>query len=903
VIGSDHEDRRPDPETLIARLNREETGKSRGKLKVFFGASAGVGKTYAMLEQARKRRREGIDVVAGWVETHGRKETASLLDGIEMLPTRRLSYRNVVLEEFDIDAALARRPAVLLLDELAHTNAPGSRHAKRWQDVGELLAAGIDIYTTVNVQHLESLNDIVAQTTGVVMRETVPDHLLDQADEIELVDLTPEDLLQRLREGKVYVPEQAEQAMRSFFSKGNLIALRELAMRKAAERVDAEMRSYKSDQGIPEVWPVTERILVCVSSSPGSMRVLRAAGRMAASLRAEWIVAHVENLGEIRSREEDRARAGQTLRLAEQLGAETVILSGHSVSEEVLAYARSRNVTKIVVGKPAGRWWRYRLLGSVIEDLVRQSDEIDVYVIRGSAEDEGPSRPPRIQRRSKARHYVWGALAVALATGVAALMFHRFDQTNLVMFFLLAVVFTAAAFGRGPSILASLLSVAAFDFFFVEPRMTFAVRNGQYLITFAAMLVVALVTSTLTVRLRQQADAQRRKGELTAALYSLSREFARANTLEEVVKATEQRVGDVFASEVWVLLPDAEGHLRGAGGITSVFGLDEKEMNVAQWVFDHGQRAGLGTATLPGASALYVPLIASRGCRGVLGLFPADPRSFIDAERIHLLDTFTDQTALVLERTLLSREAQDAHVRVEAERLRSSLLSSVSHDLRTPLAGITGAASSLLETDEPLDERTRLELTQSIVDEAERLNRLVGNLLSMTRLESGAVRVTKEWQPLEEVVGAALNHMDARLRERKIGVGIPEGFPLVRIDGVLIEQVFANLIDNALKYTPAESAIDISAWTDRGEVIVEVADCGPGLPAGDEERVFEKFYRGPDREQRGGVGLGLPICRSIIEAHGGRIWAERRAGGGSVFRFALPAEGAPPNIDSTEAVS
>lgn len=884
-------------------MNREEEQKSRGKLRVFFGAVAGVGKTYAMLQQAGQRRREGIDVVIGWVDTHGRKETEALIEGLDVLRPREVVYRGVMLEEFDIDAAIARRPTILLLDELAHTNAPGSRHSKRWQDVEELLEAGIDVHTTVNVQHVESLNDIVAQTTGVIVRETFPDRLLDRADEIELIDIPPNDLLQRLRDGKVYIPAQAEQAIRSFFRMGNLIALRELAMRQAAERVDAQMQSYKTRAGIPGVWPVTERILVCVSASPSSMRVMRAAGRMAAGLRAEWIVVHVENPGDMRQTEKDRARIADMMRIAEQLGAETAVLSGHSASAEVLAYARSRNVTKIVVGKPAGHWWRYRLFGSVVEDLVRRSEEIDVYVIRGAPEEEGSRRVPRIARHSPVHHYLWAVGGVAVTTGFAALMYHSFAQTNLVMFYLLAVIFIAATLGRGPSILASILSVAAFDFFFVSPRMTLAVNDGEYLITFGAMLVIALMTSTLTVRLRQQADLQRRKSEQTASLYSLSREFARTSSVEEIVRLAERRIGDVFGSEVWVLIPDPMGKLGSAGGISSMFPLDLKEMNVAKWVFDHGQLAGHGTATLPGANALYVPLITAHGCRGVLGLFRAEGSVVLDPERLHLLVALASQTALVLERMLLEREAQEARLRVETERLRSMLLSSVSHDLRTPLAGITGAASSLLDTRQPLDEATRGELTQSIMDEAERMNRLIGNLLSMTRLESGAVQVSKEWQPLDEVVGAALNHVEKRLQGRTVNVRIPPEIPLVPLDGVLIEQVFANLVDNAIKYTPSGSPIDISARIEGGDdggVVIEVADRGPGFPEGSEEHLFDKFYRGPNTQNRAGVGLGLAICRSIVEAHGGTIRALRREEGGAAFRFTLPLGAEPPRVDHLE---
>jgi two-component system sensor histidine kinase KdpD len=859
-----------------------------------------VGKTYAMLEQARARQRQGIEVVAGWIETHGRAETEALREGIEALPPKEISYRGTNLREFDLDGALARRPALVLLDELAHTNAPGSRHAKRWQDAEELLAAGIDVYSTVNIQHVESLNDVVTQTTGVVVRETIPDHLLDRADEVELIDLTPDDLLERLREGKVYVPAQAELAQRGFFTRGNLIALRELSLRRAAERVDADLRSFRGDQEAPGVWPVAERLLVCISANPAAARVVRSAARMAASLRAEWIVAHVEHPGDPRATDANREQLSRTLRLAEQLGAETTALIGLNVSEELLAYARSRNVTKIVIGKPAGSPWRYRLLGSVVDDLVRRSNEIDVYVIRGESDAPGSTRLPGLHRSSPARRYPWVLLSTALTTGICALMDPRFDPSNLAMIYLLNVVFAATVLGRGPSILATILGVAAFDFFFVPPRLTMAVSDGQYLVTFAVMLTVALLTSTFAVRLRQQAEAHRQRQERTAALYRTSREFALASTLADVVQSVENHLGSLYGSEAWVLLPDAEGRLAHAPGVTSAFPLEAREHAVAQWVHEHGQLAGLGTETLGAARALYAPLKTARGTIGVLGLFPSEGFGSFTPERVDLLEAFASQAAVVIERALLAEEAQRARVSAESERLRNLLLSSVSHDLRTPLATITGSASSLLEGEELLSPGTRRELTKSILDEGERLNRLLGDLLSMTRIESGGVEIRREWMPLEEVVGAALNHLERVLEGRPVRVDLPDHLPLLPLDGVLIEQLLVNLLENASKYAPPGTPIEISARLDGPGVSVEVADRGPGLPVGEEERVFEKFYRAPGAGDRRGSGLGLPICRGIVEAHGGTITAANRAGGGASFRFHLPAAGLPPTLEEEE---
>ena len=653
---------RPDPERLLARVQKAESPRTRGRRRVFLGAAAGVGKTYAMLEQARLRRGQDVDVVVGWVETHGRPETEALLEGLEILPPRSYEYRGTVLQEFDLDAALARKPQVLLLDELAHSNAPGARHAKRWQDAEELLGAGIDVYTTVNIQHLENLNDIITQTTGVVVRETVPDRILDEADEIELIDITPDDLLERLKEGKVYVPAQAERAMRGFFTRGNLIALRELALRRAAERVDAELRTYKDDQEIGQVWPVTERMLVCVSASPTAARVVRAAARMAASLRAEWIVAYVERPGDPRESDEDRQRISRTFRLAEQLGAETVTLTGLDVSEELLAHARAQNVTKIVVGKPARPWWRYRLFGSAVDMLIRGSDEIDVYVIRGEKDEDRSQVVPRLRRRSPFRSYVWGVLAVGVATVICRLMFHHLGPANLVMIYLLEVVVVAAIWGRGPSLLASLLSVAAFDFFFVPPHLTFAVANGEYFITFGVMLIVTLLISTLAVRLRDQAETHRRRQERAATLYKMSREFAQARTIAEAVTSVERHWGEVFEGEVWVLLPNAEGQLEQAAGITSSFPLDPKERAVAAWAHAHGQTAGLGTATLSGAKAMSIPLKTARGGVGVICLFPEGGKQSMTPEKHDLLEAFANR-----------RPGASLHVQVHHERTRRGL--------------------------------------------------------------------------------------------------------------------------------------------------------------------------------------------------------------------------------------
>ena len=891
-------EQRPDPEALLARVKEEEARARRGKLKLFFGAAAGVGKTYAMLEAARELREDGVDVVVGYVETHRRAETQALLDGLEILPRRSVEYRGATLEEFDLDAALRRRPTVVLVDELAHTNAPGSRHAKRWQDVVELLDAGIDVYTTVNVQHVESLNDVVAKITGVVMRETVPDSVFEEADEVELIDLPPDDLLQRFREGKVYVPGLAQEALEHFFRKGNLIALRELSLRRTAERVDAQMRVYRREHAIAPVWPTTERILVCVGPGPWSTRLVRAAKRMADQLGAEWIAAYVETPAQLRLPPEAKDRVIQTLRLAESLGAQTITLAGATMSEALLTYAHDRNVSKIVVGKPTRTRWQRLLLGSIVDTLVAGSGDIDVYVISGR---EPAGEPAPVRRAAPATDWVAYAravAAVAIATGVAWLLFPLSDLANLVMVYLLGITVVAMRSGRGPAVLAALLSVAAFDFFFVPPYLTFAVTDLHYVFTFMVMLIVSLVISGLTVQTRAQAAAAQHREQQTAALYAMSRELASSRGVDALLGVAVRHIREVFGSPVAVLLPDPAGSLASWPG--GQFQVDASDLGVGRWVYEHRQPAGLGTATLPGASALYVPLLGSTGAVGVLGVRPEDRHALDEPERLHRLETFASQTALALERARLADATQEAQVRIETERLRSSLLSSVSHDLRTPLAAITGAVSAILESGARLDAATQRELLESVHEEADRLNRLVQNLLEMTRLQSGQVQLKRELHPPEEVIGAALSRLGGRLAGRRVSTRVPPDLPLVPMDDVLVEQVLLNLLDNALKYTPPASPVEIIATAGETNVTIEVADRGPGLPPGEEEKVFDKFHRAEPVAARG-AGLGLAICRGIVQAHGGRIWAQNLPGGGVAFLFTLPlgaTRPAPPPADA-----
>jgi two-component system sensor histidine kinase KdpD len=908
---------RPDPDALLRRIVLSEQREKRGKHTVFFGAAPGVGKTYAMLAAARgELQREQRDVVVGIVETHGRVETGALVLGLELLPRRKVSYRGVEIDEFDLDAALARRPQLILVDELAHTNAEGSRHPKRWQDVDELLLAGIDVYSTMNVQHVESLNDVIAQVTGVTVRETVPDSMLERAHELELVDLAPDELLERLRDGKVYVPAQAQRALENFFKKGNLIALRELALRHTAERVDAQMLEYRQAQGIEQTWAVAEQILVAVSPSPYSPHLVRAARRMATSLHARWFAVYVEPPSPLGLNPAGRQRLAQNLRLAEQLGAEVVTLGGENATESILRFARERNITKIIVGKPVVARWRDRFRGSLVDQIVRQSGDIDVYVTAG---DPAPDEQlPQRARRPAPHLPSWAAAVavVALCTGLASLLFERDQLADVVMVYLLGIMVVASRFGLGPSVLAALASVATVDFIFVAPFFTLRVQDFRHAVTFVVMFAVAVVISGLTQRIKNQAAAAHQRELRTAALYELSREFAAAQSTRHVLESAAHQLEKLFSSQVAVFTPDATGKLVLAHASPSLGDTSERDGSIAEWVRVNQKEAGLGTSTLPSATALYVPLMASGGIVGVLSLTPQHPDRFgLALERRHL-DAFTAQTALALERSALSEETEKARREVEKEQLRSALLSSVSHDLRTPLAVITGAASTLLQaspqgdvsrqTTPPLehaaalDEAARQDLTRTILEEAERLNRLIRNLLDMTRLDSGAIRLKEEWLPLEEVVGSALHRLDAQLVGREIQIDLPADLPMVAGDAILLEQVFINLLENAVRY--ARGPIDIDASSSPGMVTVEIADHGPGIPAGQEALIFEKFHRAVSDASPTGAGLGLSICRAIVAAHGGRIWAKNRDGAGASFQFTLRANGDARAFESSELV-
>jgi two-component system sensor histidine kinase KdpD len=909
-------EQRPDPDAMLEKVQRAEAIRRRGRLKIFFGACAGVGKTFGMLLAAHERRLAGLDVVAGYVETHKRAETEQLLQGLETLPLRLVEHRNAQLREFDLDAALKRRPALILVDELAHTNAPGSRHPKRWQDVDELLGAGIDVYTTINVQHIESLNDVVSQITGIPVWETVPDAVLESANEIELVDLPPDELLQRLKEGKVYLPQQAERAVQNFFRKGNLIALRELALRRTADRVDAQMRDYREDHAIQDVWQVKERMLVCIGPGGSAENLVRASYRLAQLLKAEWIVLYVETAKLQRLSKEQRDTTLRTLKLAEELGAETVTLSGHSLANEVISYARTRNATRIVLGKPTLSGWKRWLLGSLVDTIVRQASDIDILVVGKESNFMSQAGANPFFTRSRLYlglvseepsplfkwrgGYRWAVASTAICTAIAWLMFDHFDLANLIMVYLLGVVVVAARYGHGPSVLSSFLSVVLFDFFFVPPRFSFAVSDTQYLVTFAVMLLVALVISNMTAKTYHQAKIAGHRERRMASLYAMSRELAATRGEENLLRIAVKHVAEVFEAQTVVLLPDETGRIiypKGEGTAQSCHGSD---LSVAQWVYNHGHMAGQGTDTLPGGEVVYLPLKAASEMIGVLALLPLNPGRIALPEQQRLLETFTNQIAQALERVRLAAEAHRAQLRIETEQLRNSLLSAISHDLRTPLAAIVGASSSLVRDGDKLDSGARHELGQAIYDEALRMAGMANNLLDMARLQAGAVVLNRQWQPLEEVVGAALAGLTARMANHPVTVKLPHDLPLVEIDSLLIERVFANLLENAVKYTPPGTPIEISATSNQNELVVTVSDQGGGIPAGEEELIFEKFHRVASEGNQGGVGLGLTICRAIVQAHGGRIWADNLPSGGAAFHFSLPLS-EPPLVEQEDA--
>jgi two-component system, OmpR family, sensor histidine kinase KdpD len=889
---------RPDPDALLAAIKEDETMRQRGKLKIFIGMAAGVGKTYAMLETARTAMADGVDVAVAYVETHGRAETEHLLNGLEIVPRKHYEYRSAVLEEMDLDAVLARKPHLALVDELAHTNAPGTRHPKRYQDVLELLDAGVDVYTTLNVQHLESRADTVRQITGVTVRETVPDSIVEEAAEIELIDLAPEELLKRLAEGKVYTGERADQAAQHFFRQGNLTALREMALRLTAERVDHQLRNYMQVKHIAGPWKSGERLMVAVSASPLSERLVRWTRRMAYNLDAPWLAVYVETSREPTANE--KARLVQCMALARELGAEVVTTSDVDVPRALLRVARQHNVTQLVVGKPE-RSLLQEYFGNarVVNRLIRESGDIDIYVVTGD-KTATTARPLAIPWEARAEwlHYLIALGAVALITVVNLVLMPYIGYRAVALVYLFVVSTLALFTGRWPVLLAAAISALLWDFLFIPPRFTFWISLVEDVLMFGMYFTVALITGTLTSRLRAQEKAVRHREERATAMYTLAREVASALTMDDVLKTAAKQIGQAFNADVAFLLAWANGRLADQPHPASTLALTPKEMSVAALAFQKQRRAGRFTDTLPLAEAEWLPLRAPNGVVGVMGVRTRETQR-LSIDQQALLETFAGQVALAIERERLGEAAEHTRVVVESERLYKTLLNSVSHELRTPIATIGGAATTLLDDKVSSDPARWVSVVHEVQSATDRLNRIVENLLGMTRLESGRLAPKLDWCDVSDLVSVAVNRMKPDFAQHELIVDVAPDLPLAQIDYVMMEQALLNLLHNAAVHTPPGTRVRIIARMDGQDLLLSVADRGPGLPPADLERVFDKFYRAPGARP-GGTGLGLSITKGLVEAQGGRVTAENRANGGARFIIRLPI-GAPPAMPQEDA--
>lgn len=895
-------DGRPSPDALLKVARAGGRAGGRGRHKIFLGAAPGVGKTYEMLTAAHARLREGVDVVIGVVETHGRAETEALVEGLALLPRRIADHKGRTLDEMDLDAVLARKPQLVLVDELAHTNAPGSRHPKRYLDVEEILTAGIDVWSTLNIQHVESLNDVIAQITRIRVRETVPDRIIDEAFEIELIDLTPDDLIQRLREGKVYQAKTATRALGHYFSPGNLTALRELALRRTAQQVDAQLLDHMQAHAIPGPWAAGDRILVCIDHRGGTALV-RYGRRMAERLRVRWTVVHVETARDLRLSETDRDRIAETLRLAEQLGAETITLPGSNVAADVVGYARENNFTHIVVGNSKrAAWWQ----ASIPRAMMQAARDIPVHVIGTEAETKGGRKPSQASfDRSSPRPIPYlvsaGLVAIAILVGIALRSVLNVSSISLV--FLTAVLGSAASFGLWPSLFAVTCSVLAYNFFFLEPLYTFTIADPENVVTLFFFLLTAFIASNLAAGVRAQAVTARQRARTTEDLYQFSRKLAGIVSLDDLLWATAYQMAAMLKVRVVVLMPEdgTDGSLAVRGAYPPEDSLDDADLAAAHWCWQSNRPAGRGADTLPGAKRLFLPLRTGSGPLAVVGIDSDQPetdrrRALLSTDQRRLLDALGDQAAVSIERITLGEDARRSRLFAETERLRAALLTSISHDLRTPLSAILGAAGTLQSFGTTLDPAARTDLLATITEEAERMGRFVGNLLDMTRLESGAVTRQMERLDLGELIGSTLTRAAKVLAHHTVTLDIEAGLPLLPLDGVLLEQVLFNLLDNAAKYAPAGTGITLRAWWDRKgrqaehSVQLQVIDEGPGIPPELRERIFEKFFRVHAGDHtRPGTGLGLAICRGFIEAMGGAITAGNRADRtGAVFTIRLP---------------
>lgn len=885
---------RPSPEALLESVARE----SQGRLKIFLGAAPGVGKTYEMLLAGAKRKREGADVVIGVVETHGRVETEALIEGLEVVPRKRVSYRGSDFSEMDIDAIIARRPHLVLVDELAHTNAEGSRHAKRYQDVEELLFRGIDVYSTLNIQHLESLNDVVAQITHVRVREILPDRIIDRADEVELIDLTPKDLIQRLKEGKVYLGDAADRALEHYFSEGNLTALRELALRRTAQRVDDQMLNYMQTHAIAGPWAAGERILVCVNEHPGSFGLVRYAKRAADRLQARWSAIHVETTRYHHLAERERDRIAEALRLAERLGGDAVTLPGSQIASELIQYARANNITQIIIGKSSRSRWFEFLHGSIVRDLVRRSGDIGIHVVAGArvVEEVREEGAATAEQPASLAPYLGSALTVGLALIAGLAVDQLVDLPNISMMFLAAVLFAAVRYGLGPSLFASVLSTLSYNYFFLEPLHTFTVADPSNVVALFFFLLVAVLTSNLTARVRAEARASRQRAESATALYNFSRKVAAIGEIDDLLWAVAHQIALMLRVHVILLLPDEAGGVSVRIGYPPDDELNDADLAAAHWAWDHGKPAGRGSETLPGARRLFLPLATERGMIGVMGLDREGAGPMFTPDQKRLLDALCDQAAVAIERINLKQDIDRARVANETERLRTALLTSISHDFRTPLASIIGSVSSLRSLWHKFDDMTREDLLHTAQTEAERLNRFIGNILDMTRLEAGALAPRQELLDIAEIVTTTLAEAKPLLLHHTVRLDLPPDLPLLLGDAVLLRQILVNLVDNAAKYAPPGSEIVLGGSVDMAGIAISVQDEGPGIMPDNLERIFDRFYRVGDVDRRrAGTGLGLAICRGFAEAMGGRIVAANRSDrSGAVFTLSFPRTLAVP---------
>jgi two-component system sensor histidine kinase KdpD len=881
---------RPSPEALLADAAKE----GHGRLKVFLGFAPGVGKTYEMLTEARRRKLEGADVVIGVVETHGRVETERLTRNLEIIPKRRMPYRGHVLAEMDIDAILQRRPQLVLIDELAHTNVEGSRHPKRYMDVEEILAAGIDVYSTLNVQHLESLNDVVARITRVRVQETVPDSVLDRANDVELVDLTPDDLIQRLKEGKVYLPDAAERAAQNYFVPGNLTALREIALRRTAQRVDDQMVSYMRSHAISGPWEASERVLVRVTERPGGAALVRYGRRLADRLHASWTAAYIETPSAQHYSDTERDRIAEALRVATRLGGQTATIPASNVAEGIVDYAHANNFTHIVTSTTRRSWWETLLRRSTTFEIIRRAGGVSVHVVpdqlshafRGK---EAAALARRALPPFENRGYPASLLFTAAALGAGFVLKQYFGVANVGLVFLMAILASAVLYGLWPALLASVAAVLCFNFFFMAPVHTFTIADPENVVALITFAIVAVIASNLTARVRAQAVVARDRASVTESLYQFSRKLASVYALDDLLWATSFQIAQMLKVRVVILLPE-NGRLFVRAGYPPDDVLDESEIAAANWVWERTTPAGRGSDSLPGAKRLYLPMRTGRGTIGVIGLDGDKPGPLLTPDQRRLFDALADQAALAIERVQLSEDIERSRLAAETEKLRAALLTSISHDLRTPLSVILGAASSLKDQEAALDPAAHRDLVVTIQEEGERLNRFIANLLDMTRLESGTVAPRLDLVDLGDVVGSALHRAGRVLHHHKIAVVIAPSLPLLKLDPVLFEQVLFNLLDNAGKYAPEGSQVEVRAAKVGGQVRLEILDEGAGIPPDDLERIFDKFYRvkATDRK-RAGTGLGLAISRGFVEALGGAITAANRSDrSGAIFTITLP---------------